>query len=321
MNAIEKIRELIAPTLELFNKSYAEQLHSVVPLLNEINAYLLERSGKQIRPLLVLTSAEADLYGQTGEAYEKAMATKIQLALAMEILHNSSLMHDDVVDESPLRRGRETVRQKWSNKIAVLCGDFYLAQVMNILNEINDRKISAIVDNTVIEMSEGELLQQQVSRTYDVNRDHYFSVIHKKTASLMASCCEIGCSKLKEYGEQFGMAFQIRDDILDYHPERETGKPCGNDIRERKMTLPLLCYLSLVDEAEQQWVKKVFEQDSLSDEEVNTLVEKVWNSGALDEAKKELHQRITKAQEALNVLVDSPYKSALFDLSTSLELN
>lgn len=320
MNAIETLRLLLKPQLTQFDQLYSSQMLSSVPLVNEINEYLRARSGKQIRPLLLLASAQAGLYPGSGHEHDKVMATKTKLALAMEILHNSSLMHDDVVDESALRRGQETVRQHWSNKIAVLCGDYYLAQVMAILNQVNDKEVSMIVDRTVIEMSEGELLQQQISRSYDQDEENYNNVIFKKTASLMGACCEIGYRMLREFGVQFGMAFQIRDDILDYHPESETGKPCGNDIKENKMTLPLLCYLQQNGKEEQIRVRQLFESGPVSDADARNLSERVRQSGALHLAHMKLSQRIQQAIEALKVLPDSPYRAALEQLSLSLSL-
>lgn len=320
MNAIEDLKKLMGNTLEKFNTRYAEQLHSMVPLVNEINEYLQARSGKQIRPLLLLASAEAGLVNQPQSRREELMEEKIQLAIAMEILHNSSLMHDDVVDESAVRRGQETVRQKWSNKIAVLCGDYYLAQVMDILNRIHNTPISHIVDRTVIEMSEGELLQQYISRTYDQSLENYCSVIYKKTASLMSACCEIGYASLKTYGEEFGMAFQIRDDILDYHDEKETGKPCGNDIKEHKMTLPLLCYLKQASQQEQQRIKDLFSNEVITDQTAAELVAQVTHTNALHQAHEILRQRIASARNNLTEIQDSPYKEALYNLAGSLIL-
>lgn len=319
MNTLEEIKKTIAKPMQHFNDMYREQLHSTVALVNEINDYLMARNGKQIRPVLVMLSAEAGMAANISqEEYDKYIANKVKLAMAMEILHNSTLMHDDVVDESPLRRGRETIKQRWSNKIAVLCGDFYLAQVMNILNEVNDPDVCMMINRTVIEMSEGELLQQQVSHEKDLDEVNYYNVIYKKTASLMATCCEIGYQPLREYGHQFGMAFQIRDDIMDYHSDSETGKPKGNDIKERKMTLPLLCYLKRVDAETRENTLKQLRQDILEDEEADAIVDRVVKSGALEDAYKILKERIDKAKEALSVVNESKYKTALIKLADML---
>lgn len=310
MTKLTRIKSTVSAPMQQMEKLYRETLHSPVALVNEINDYLLSRSGKQIRPLLVLLSA----FAGDNKMSQHAIDQKVELALAMEILHNSSLMHDDVVDESELRRGRESVRHRWSNKIAVLCGDYYLALVMNLLNKVGDHHISQVVNNTVIEMSEGELLQQQVSRANDLSEDNYFSVIYKKTASLMAACCEIGYAPLREYGKNFGMAFQIRDDIMDYHPDSETGKPQGNDIRERKMTLPILKYLENASPEEASRVVDLLKKDDLSDSDADDLVSKVSQSGALSLSTKVLDDYIMKAKMSLDILEDSEYKSALSDL-------
>lgn len=316
MTTLTQIKTTIADSLQLMEQKYRATLNSPVPLVNEINEYILARSGKQIRPLLVLLAAHAG----NKEMTRKLVEDKTNLAIAMEILHNSSLMHDDVVDESEMRRGRPSVRHRWSNKIAVLCGDYYLALVMNILNTVGDTNAEQVVNQTVIEMSEGELLQQQVSRNIDLSEKNYYDVIYKKTASLMATCCEIGHKALRSYGEHFGMAFQIRDDIMDYHADKETGKPQGNDIRERKMTLPMLKYLELADDKEQAHVIELLKHEEISDNEVEDLIGKVSASGAMELAANVLTEHIDKAKQALEVVEDSVYKSALKDLADQLKL-
>lgn len=316
MTTLTQIKSTIAEPLKQLDLRYRATLQSPVALVNEINDYLLARSGKQIRPLLVLLSAYAGHESLSQEMLDQ----KIELAITMEMLHNSSLMHDDVVDESELRRGRESVRHRWSNKIAVLCGDYYLALVMEILNRLNDISISQAINNTVIEMTEGELLQQQVSRTTNLDEENYNSVIYKKTASLMATCCEIGYAPLRDFGKHFGMAFQIRDDIMDYHPDAETGKPQGNDIRERKMTLPILKYLQMADCQERERVLELLKHEAINDEEADALVNKVADSGALTAAAQALNSEIAQARQALTQLKDSDYKTALYDLAGILAL-
>lgn len=195
---------------------YCAQLHSDVELLNDVINHLLQRNGKMIRPMLLLLAA-----GTRSEAL--VSDTKmLSLAAAMEMLHNSSLIHDDVVDNDSSRRGATTVNYQWNNQIAVLVGDFYLAQLMNLLHKVNDVEVSMMVNDTVVKMSEGELIQQEVLRNGHITSEAYQEIIRRKTAVLMATCCAIGNPQLKTFGEHFGMAFQLRDDLNDHDARPET---------------------------------------------------------------------------------------------------
>lgn len=232
-NTLDKIKATVAGPLETVHKVYADHLHSQVPLLQEVNNYLSAQKGKELRILLVLLSASA----ASGNA-EAITSKTINYAAAMEMLHNASLMHDDVVDNSPIRRGRHSVKQRWNNQLAVLCGDYYLAQVMRLLKASDEKHALDIVCNTVIEMSEGEVLQQQyimsANSSLQPQGDTYYEILRRKTASLMAACCELGDPTMRTFGEHYGMAFQLWDDINDYSEDAELPKPPSDELFVQK---------------------------------------------------------------------------------------
>ena len=230
-NTLDNIKSVIAEPLEKVHKVYADQLHSRVALLQEVNDYVSDHKGKELRIMLVLLSASAP----SGSADAITEAT-INYAAAMEMLHNASLMHDDVVDDSPIRRGQKSVKQRWSNKLAVLCGDYYLAQVMRLLKQSDEKRAFDIVCHTVIEMSEGEVLQQQYITESQKHKDKstYYEILRRKTASLMAACCELGSPQMRTFGEHYGMAFQLWDDINDYYEDSDIPKPPMEELVTKK---------------------------------------------------------------------------------------
>lgn len=205
---IKEIQNTIKEEFELVQKRYHDCLFCEIPLLNDVSEYILQRNGKMLRPTLLLLSAA------TNPGYLTKEQT-IQLATAVEVLHNSTLLHDDVVDEDDYRRGRESVKHRFSNQIAVLVGDFYLAQCMSLIHDSNDKHAVSIISKVVAEMSKGELLQQQILNEGECTDQTYLEIIYRKTASLMSACCQIGNEKLAAFGKHYGMAFQLRDDIND----------------------------------------------------------------------------------------------------------
>lgn len=214
---IKEIQNTVKEEFEQVQKMYHDCLLCEIPLLNDVSEYILQRNGKMLRPTLLLLSAATNPGHLTKEQ-------TIQLATAVEILHNSTLLHDDVVDDDDYRRGRESVKRKFSNQIAVLVGDFYLAQCMSLIYESNDKHAVRIISNVVGEMSKGELIQQQVLRGEENNDKTYLEIIYRKTASLMAACCQIGNEQLASFGKHYGMAFQLRDDINDTESRLNTMK-------------------------------------------------------------------------------------------------
>lgn len=212
---IKDIQNIVKEDFELVQKKYHECLFGEVSLLNEVSEYILQRNGKMLRPTLLLLSAATNPGHMTKEQ-------TIMLATAVEILHNSTLLHDDVVDDDDYRRGRESVKHRFSNQIAVLVGDYYLAQCMMLIHNSNNKSAEEIINKVVAEMSLGELIQQQVIRGGEYNDDVYLDIVDKKTASLMSACCQIGNEKLAAFGKHYGMAFQLRDDISDTEDRPKT---------------------------------------------------------------------------------------------------
>ncbi len=253
--ALEEIKSPIAREMEEFEPRFRASMHTRVLLLDKIMNYIVKRKGKQMRPMFVFLSA-----GACGEISDSTFRG----ASLIELLHTATLVHDDVVDEANYRRGFFSVNALWKNKVAVLVGDFLLSRGLLLSVEHKDFDLLAIVSNAVREMSEGELLQMEKSRSLNMTESIYFEIIRQKTASLISSCCAVGASstgapddvvqKMKLFGEKVGMAFQIKDDLFDYG-EEEIGKPLGIDIKEKKMTLPsnICAFKSFVDREEKNY--------------------------------------------------------------------
>jgi octaprenyl-diphosphate synthase len=285
-----------------------------VLLLDKIMGYIVKRKGKQMRPMFVFLSA--GLCGEIKEATFRGAAL-------IELLHTATLVHDDVVDEANYRRGFFSVNALWKNKIAVLVGDFLLSRGLLLSVENKDFDLLRIVSSAVREMSEGELLQFEKSRKLDITEDVYFDIIRQKTASLIASCCAVGASsagasdtvtrEMRLFGEKIGMAFQIKDDLFDYG-EEEIGKPVGIDIKEKKMTLPLIYALSRSGWMEKRRIMNILKNESEKPKKVREVIDYVKRSGGIDYA----HAAMNKFhQEALNVIAgypESAYKKSLIQL-------
>ena len=233
----EEIIKPIKDSIGEFNLLYEGLSDSGIKLLDDMLTHVGQTRGKQLRPTLLLLIA-----GAFGNMSDKA----VRAALAVETLHITTLIHDDVVDESLLRRGKQTLNSIWGNKLAVLAGDYLYAKALNILVDIEDNEILKTISRVAQEMGEGELLQQENAREYNLTEEKYYEVIRKKTAVLFSACCKIGAivgradeskkQKMYEFGQCLGIAFQIQDDILDYSKGLDTGKAYGNDIREQKIT-------------------------------------------------------------------------------------
>ncbi len=285
-----------------------------VLLLDKIMTYIVKRKGKQMRPLFVFLSAGAS--GTIGESTFRG-------ASLIELLHTATLVHDDVVDDSNYRRGFFSVNALWKNKIAVLVGDFLLSRGLILSIENKDYELLHLVTHAVRQMSEGELLQMEKARKLDISEEIYYDIIRQKTASLIASCCAVGASsggasnewveKMKNFGECVGMAFQIKDDLFDYG-EDVIGKPVGIDIKEKKMTLPLIYALSQAPWLERRRIISIVKNESEDPRKVKQVIEFVKKSGGIDYANKAMGEYHQKAIEALEGLQESPYKTSLIDL-------
>jgi len=285
-----------------------------VLLLDKIMTYIVKRKGKQMRPLFVFLSA-----GTCGTINESTFRG----ASLIELLHTATLVHDDVVDDSNYRRGFFSVNALWKNKIAVLVGDFLLSRGMALSLENKDFHLLSIVNTAVQQMSEGELLQMEKARQLDIDEEVYYEIIRQKTASLIASCCGVGASsvnaseelvlKMQAFGEKVGMAFQIKDDLFDFG-EDEIGKPLGIDIKEKKMTLPLIYALSKASWLEKRRIISIVKNDSEKPRKVKEVIEFVKKSGGIEYAKTAMNRYYQEALNLLTAFPESAYRNSLRDL-------
>jgi octaprenyl-diphosphate synthase len=300
---LDDIKKPIEKELDEFEIRFRENMRSKAPLLDRITHYIVSRKGKQMRPMFVFLSAK--LCGELNEV------TYIAASL-VEILHTATLVHDDVVDDSNRRRGYFSINALWKNKIAVLVGDYLLAKGLLLSVNNNQYKLLQILSDTIREMSEGELLQIEKARRLDIKEDIYFEIIRQKTASLIASACACGATtttsdeelikKVKLMGEKIGIAFQIKDDLFDYE-EAEIGKPRGIDIKERKMTLPLIYALNKVSSADRRKIINIIKNDNQNMEKVRWLIELVRSNDGMVYATKRMNDY---RREALDILYQFP---------------
>lgn len=307
----DRIKAPIAREMEAFESKFRASMHTRVMLLDKIMDYIVRRKGKQMRPMFVFLSAGA--CGPITEATYRG-------ASLIELLHTATLVHDDVVDNSSHRRGFFSVNALWKNKIAVLVGDFLLSRGLMLSVENGDFGLLRLVTDAVREISEGELLQMEKARRLDVTEDVYFEVIRKKTASLIAACCAVGAAsvaaseemtaRMKRIGELTGMAFQIKDDLFDYGDE-EIGKPVGIDIRERKVTLPLLHALAGAGWLERQRIIRLVRTAERKPSNVKEVIRFVRESGGIEHAVTVMGDHVSQAMTELRQLPESPYRESL----------
>ncbi len=312
---LDKIKAPISDELKVFEELFRRSMKSDAPLLDLVLRYILRRKGKQIRPLFVFLTAKAS--GQVTPATHRA-------ATLIELLHTATLVHDDVVDDANERRGFFSVNALWKNKIAVLSGDYLLARGLLLAVEHGDYDLLKIVSEATREMSEGELMQMEKARRLDISEEVYFEIIRKKTASLIASCCACGARssgasdetilKMKRFGELVGLAFQIKDDLFDYEKTNLTGKPTGIDIREQKMTLPLIYVLNHCSPTEKRLIINTVKNDHDDAARVEQLVKLVIRYGGLDYAKKRMLELRGQALAMLDELQPSGSVESLRNL-------
>jgi octaprenyl-diphosphate synthase len=311
---LDDIKAPIAREMDEFEPKFRASMKTRVLLLDKIMSYIVKRKGKQMRPMFVFLSA-----GTAGQITEATFRG----ASLIELLHTATLVHDDVVDESNYRRGFFSVNALWKNKIAVLVGDFLLSRGLILSIENRDFDLLSIVTTAVKEMSEGELMQMEKSRRLDITEDVYYDIIRQKTASLIASCCAVGASsagapkevvdKMKLFGEKIGMAFQIKDDLFDYG-ELEIGKPVGIDIREKKMTLPLIHSLSKSGWLEKRKIISIVKNESDKPKKVKEVITYVKQSGGIEYAIARMIEFHKEAIAILDTLPPSPYRESLRQL-------
>lgn len=313
---LSDISSVIDKELARFDELYKKSIKSNISLVDLVSGYVLRQKGKKIRPLLVLLSGNVS-GGINDRTYRGAML--------VELLHSATLIHDDVVDASDKRRGLPSINAVWKNKIAVLMGDYFLARGLLLAVDGGDHDFLGITANAVKRMSEGELLQIGKTRKLDIDEKTYFRIISDKTASLLSTCCEIGAvsatddpakrEAMKNFGEYIGIAFQIRDDILDYIGSSSLfGKPVGGDIKEKKITLPLIYSLRTSGESDSSKILKMLRNGSSKKDNVKHIIEFVKDTGGIDYAVKTAGEYTSKAKDLLSIFPDSPGKSALENL-------
>ena len=311
-NIVEEIKKPIATEMKLFEQKFYESMQSNVPLLDKVTRFIVTTKGKQMRPMFVFLCAKL-----VGEVNEKSFRG----ASMIELIHTATLVHDDVVDESFKRRNFFSINALWKNKIAVLVGDYLLSKAVLLSTDHKDFDLLAVISRTIREMAEGELLQLEKARKLDITEEVYYDIIRQKTATLIAACCEIGvlsnnadekmAAKMKEFGTLTGMAFQIKDDLFDYLTSNIIGKPVGIDIKEQKMTLPLIYTLRTANETDRKYYFNTIKRYNNDTKRVKELVEFVKKSGGLDYAigvMKDFHQ---KAKDILNEFPESESRQSL----------
>ncbi|HOP03509.1 MAG TPA: polyprenyl synthetase family protein [Tenuifilaceae bacterium] len=312
---LDKIRKPVEEQLKQFEPYFSSAMKSKVPLLSIITNYIYRRKGKQLRPLIVFLSA-----GLVGRINSSTFVA----AAMVELLHTATLIHDDVVDEAYERRGSHSINALWRSKIAVLVGDFLLSKGLLLSLETNEFELLKHMSEAVKEMSEGELLQIERSRKMDINEEIYLEIIRKKTATLLAACTVNGaCSakvtienleKMRAFGIALGMAFQIKDDIFDFLPQGLIGKPSGNDVKEKKLTLPLIYSLTKVEKAEQNRILKLVRKSKHDPKALQSVLNFTHQQGGIEYGIKTMNEYRDKAKQHISEFPESPYKDSLLML-------
>ncbi len=313
MKIVSQIKLPIEYEMELFEKKFSVAMSSKVSLLNRITHYVVNRKGKQMRPMFVFLIAKMTNNGELNERTYRG-------ASVIELIHTATLVHDDVVDDSNRRRGFFSINALWKNKIAVLVGDYLLSKGLLLSIDNNDFDLLKIISVAVREMSEGELLQIEKARKLDITEEVYFEIIRQKTATLIAACCAMGAQSvnapktevetLRKFGELIGTAFQIKDDLFDYG-EEQIGKPTGIDIKEQKMTLPLIYALTHASEKDKRWLINSVKNHNKDKKRVKEVIKFVKETGGLEYAISKMKEYQAQALELLRQYPPSPYKESL----------
>ena len=312
--SLNAIKDPVKEEFKIFEKHFKDSMKSTVPLLDRITYYIVQRKGKQIRPMLVLLSAKA--FGPINDSTYTA-------ASLIELLHTASLVHDDVIDDAYKRRGFFSINALWKNKIAVLVGDYLLSKGLIMALENEEHQLLAIVSKAVKEMSEGELLQFEKARKLDIEEDIYFEIIRRKTASLLAAACSAGAysvtresvvkDQMWKFGETLGTAFQIKDDLFDFG-SFDIGKPRGIDIKEKKLTLPLIYALRNAEKTQRKKMLSNIRRHNNNSKKVNEVIQFVRDSGGIEYATGVMNQYKEQALELLSELPMTESKESLIKL-------
>ena len=313
-NIMKKAQAILREELVIFEKKFKEAVKSQVPLLDRIMQFIVNRKGKQLRPMFVLLSAK--LCGPVNDSAYRA-------ASLVELLHTATLVHDDVVDESLERRGFFSTYALWKTKVSVLVGDYLLSKGLLLSLDHSDFRVLQLLSDAVRQMSEGELLQMEKSRSLNFSESIYFDIIRSKTASLLASSCAAGAfaasqdevltEKLRQFGEKVGIAFQIKDDLFDYGTAN-VGKPTGNDIKEKKLTLPLIYALNNLDKATRREIIYIVKNQNKNREKVEYVIKKVADAGGIDYATKLMNAYRDEALAILHEFEDNDVRKGLEEL-------
>lgn len=316
MKPVEQIKQPILKEMELFESKFKDAMVTKVPLLNRITHYIVKRKGKQMRPMFVFLVAKMVSGGKFEDRTYRG-------ASVIELIHTATLVHDDVVDDSNRRRGFFSINALWKNKIAVLVGDFLLSKGLLLSIDNGDFDILKLISVAVREMSEGELLQIEKARKLDITEEVYFEIIRQKTATLIAACCGIGAAsvgsseeeiqKMRKFGELIGIAFQIKDDLFDYS-DAKIGKPTGIDIKEQKMTLPLIYTLNTCSNSERKWLLNSVKKYNKDKGRVKEVIAFVKDKGGIEYTTLKMKEYQEKALEILNTYPASPYKVSLLTM-------
>ncbi len=317
MSVVQKIQSPILKEMELFESKFHKSMSSKVALLNRITYYIVNRKGKQMRPMFVFLVAKMVNQGQVDERTYRG-------ASVIELIHTATLVHDDVVDDSNERRGFFSLNALWKNKIAVLVGDYLLSKGLLLSIDNDDFDLLKIISVAVREMSEGELLQIEKARRLDITEQVYYEIIRQKTATLIAACCAIGAAsvckedtqlieRMRLFGQTIGMAFQIKDDLFDY-TDGPIGKPTGIDIKEKKMTLPLIYALNNSDAKEKKWLINSIKNHNTDKKRVKEIIAFVKDKKGLQYATQVMVEYQKQALDILNQFDDSIYKESLKDM-------
>jgi len=312
MSELKDIKAPIKLEMDLFESKFKDSLKSNVSLLDRIMHYIIKRKGKQMRPMFVFLSAKL---------FDKFEENTYRAASMIELLHTATLVHDDVIDEANFRRGVFSINALWKNKIAVLVGDFLLSRGLLLAVKNKEYDLLEIMSTTVQDMSEGELLQIEKARGLDITEEVYFDIIRQKTASLIAACCASGANsvgqgkdvveQMRLFGEKAGIAFQIKDDLFDYTQNPIIGKPTGIDIREQKITLPLIFTLNTIEKKLKKHIINIVKNHNKNDTKVEEVVSLVKQNGGLKYAEKIMHNYHNDALEILANFKDNDAKKSL----------
>ncbi|MBP9152849.1 MAG: polyprenyl synthetase family protein [Flavobacteriales bacterium] len=315
MSSLDKIKQPVRLEMEEFEGRFRSSMRIEVALLDKITHYIVKRKGKQMRPMFVFLTAKmlSDTNDQTYRA-----------ATLIELLHTATLVHDDVVDDASKRRGFFSINALWKNKVAVLVGDYLLSRGLLLAVKHKDFHLLEITSNAVREMSEGELLQMEKARKLDITEEIYFNIIRQKTASLIASCCASGAASVSEdkevieqmrlFGETVGIAFQIRDDLFDYGSDANIGKPTGIDIKEKKMTLPLIYALNNSDRSEKRFIINTIKNHNTDEKRVAQVIDMVRQKGGIEYTVKRMKEFQQKALAMLESYPNNEARKSLVDL-------